>query len=109
VKTIEGDKKALEEKLKVLEVLKKNRTGPVKLMDELAQIIPTKVWLVDLAEDAGAIALKGRAASHEDVAIFLKKLKGSKHFKDIQLKKAMATASGVVDFDIMGKADYQAG
>src|SRR6516164_8364546 len=36
VKSIKEDKKALEDKLKILDTLKKGRTGPVKVMDELA-------------------------------------------------------------------------
>src|SRR5579864_8542111 len=43
VKSIKEDKKALEDKLKILDTLKKGRTGPVKVMDELATIIPQKV------------------------------------------------------------------
>jgi len=40
VKSIKEDKKALEDKLKILDTLKKGRTGPVKVMDELATLIP---------------------------------------------------------------------
>src|SRR3954462_14751518 len=53
VKSIKDDKKALEDKLKILDTLKKGRTGPVKVMDELATIIPQKVWLVDYLEKDG--------------------------------------------------------
>src|SRR3954468_11159793 len=53
VKSIKEDKKALEDKLKILDTLKKGRTGPVKVMDELATIIPPKVWLADYSETGG--------------------------------------------------------
>src|ERR1700730_12728238 len=38
VKSIKEDKKALEDKLKILDTLKKGRTGPVKVLDELASV-----------------------------------------------------------------------
>src|SRR5947199_7853501 len=66
VKSIKEDKKALEDKLKILDTLKKGRTGPVKVLDELATIIPAKVWITDYQEAGGAVTMTGRASSYED-------------------------------------------
>src|SRR5712675_1708374 len=83
VKSIKEDKKALEDKLKILDSLKKGRTGPVRVMDDLATIIPAKVWIVDYAEAGGAVTMTGRASSYEDLSAFSKKLKESKHFSNV--------------------------
>jgi type IV pilus assembly protein PilN len=98
--------KALKEKLDVLETLKKGRSGPVKVMDELAMLIPAKVWIAEYAEANGDLTLKGQAVAYEDLSAFSKKLKGSKHFRDIVIKRAMQGASGTVDWEIGCKADY---
>src|SRR5947209_15582504 len=66
VKSIKDDKKALEDKLKILDTLKKGRTGPVKVMDELATIIPQKVWLADYTEQNSAVTMTGSAGAYED-------------------------------------------
>src|SRR5439155_848311 len=66
VKSIKDDKKALEDKLKILDTLKKGRTGPVKVMDELATVIPQRVWLTDYAEQGGNVTMTGQAAAYED-------------------------------------------
>ena len=108
VKSIKEDKKALEDKLKILDSLKKGRTGPVKVMDELATIIPQKVWLQDYAETAGGVSMKGQAVSYEDLSAFSKRLKASKHFHDIVIKRATQKADGTVDWDITCTADYSA-
>src|SRR3989454_10273146 len=50
VKSIKDDKKALEDKLKILDTLKKGRTGPVKVLDELASVVPQKVWILQFSE-----------------------------------------------------------
>jgi Tfp pilus assembly protein PilN len=90
----------------VLETLKKGRAGPVKLMDELAMIIPTKVWILDFGETNGDLTLRGQAVAYEDLSTFSKKLKGSKHFKDIVIRRASQSANGTVDWEIFCKANY---
>jgi type IV pilus assembly protein PilN len=108
VKSIKEDKKALEDKLKILDSLKKGRTGPVRVMDDLATIIPPKVWILDYAETAGAVTMQGRASSYEDLSAFSKKLKESKHFSNVTIKSARQVADGTVDWNISCNADYSA-
>lgn len=108
VKSIKEDKKALEDKLKILDNLKKGRTGPVKVMDELATIIPQKVWLVDYTEQNGAVTMVGQAAGYEDLSAFSKKLKASVHFTNITIKTARQKPDGTVDWTILCTASYSA-
>src|SRR5437879_13243712 len=88
VKSITQDKKALEDKLKILDTLKKGSTGPVKVMDELATIIPQKVWILSYSEQGGGVQMNGEAASYEDLSAFSKKLKDSTHFSNSTIKSA---------------------
>jgi type IV pilus assembly protein PilN len=108
VKSIKDDKKALEDKLKILDTLKKGRTGPVKVMDELATVIPQRVWIIDYAETGGGVTMQGRSAAYEDLSAFSKRLKGSQHFRDIVIRRASQRADGLVDWTITCSADYSA-
>lgn len=108
VKSIKDDKKALEDKLKILDTLKKGRTGPVKVMDELATIIPQRVWLVEYTEAGGGVTMIGQASSYEDLSTFSKKLKGSVHFTNITIKTARQRADGTVEWTITCNASYSA-
>ena len=108
VKSIKDDKKALEDKLKILDTLKKGRTGPVKVMDELATLIPQKVWLHEYTEQAGGVTMVGAAATYEDLSTFSKKLKASRHFTNINIKTARQKQDGTVDWTVTCNADYQA-
>ena len=108
VKSIKDDKKALEDKLKILDTLKKGRTGPVKVLDELATIIPQKVWMTDYTEQSNNVTLVGQAASYEDLSAFSKKLKGSTHFTNINIKTARQKQDGVVEWTITCTASYSA-
>jgi len=109
VKTITQDKKALEDKLKVLDTLKKGRTGPVKVLDEMSAVIPARVWVGDFDEKAGQATIRGFAVAYEDLSLFVQKLKTSKFFSDVSIKKAsQKTDSGSVDWEITCRVNYSA-
>jgi type IV pilus assembly protein PilN len=74
VNNINKRKKEVEDKLKVLSDLRKGRSGPVRLLDALSTAIPKKVWLTDFDEKSNAVKITGMAASHEDVAEFMRSL-----------------------------------
>src|SRR3977135_1373095 len=65
VKSIKEDKKALEDKLRILDTLKKGRTGPVKVLDELSSVVPQKVWILEFSEQNGGGLITGQAANHQ--------------------------------------------
>jgi type IV pilus assembly protein PilN len=109
VKTITSDKKALEDKLKVLDTLKKGRTGPVKVLDELSSVIPARVWILEYTEQAGAVTMRGNAVAYEDLSAFTQKLKASKYFQNVTIKKASQKPDGgSVDWEITCAANYSA-
>ena len=109
VKSIKDDKKALEDKLKILDTLKKGRTGPVKVMDELATVIPNRVWLTDYTEQGGNLLMHGSAVNYEDLSSFAQKLKTSKYFSNVTIKKApQKNESGTVEWEIACIANYSA-
>ncbi|HYR19127.1 MAG TPA: PilN domain-containing protein [Myxococcales bacterium] len=109
VKSITQDKKALEDKLKILDALKKGRTGPVKVMDELATIIPSKAWITEYSEQNGNVVMRGLAVTYEDLSSFAQKLKTSKYFANVTIKKAsQKNQSGSVEWEINCNANYSA-
>lgn len=114
VKDIEKRQKELEKKLEVIEDLRKKRTGPVKMMGNLATLIPKEVWLSSMAEKAGGVTMQGQALSHEHLAIFISALQASSSFQNLRLVEAnlIKSPSGegeVVGFKLVGQADYSAG
>ena len=75
----------LRGKLNVLEQLKEAKTGPVHLIDDLSQVIPSKVWLTSFKESKGSITLAGIGLSEESVVKFLRDLEKSKYYKNVEL------------------------
>jgi len=74
VNNINARKKDVQGKLAILADLRKQRTGPVRMLDALSTAIPKKVWLVGFQETSNVVKMTGRAASHEDVAEFMRSL-----------------------------------
>ena len=97
VNQYKGAKAKLEEKIGVIELLKKAKTGPVRVLDELSLRIPKKVWLRSLTEKSRKITVEGLAESHDDVATFLKELQNSPYFTAVELqfsRKVQAASIG---------------
>lgn len=108
VNEIAKQKKALEEKLAVLEKLRKGRSGPVKMLDELATLMPEKVWVTAIEEKGGAMVIKGGAMTNEDLADLMKALKKSPFFSEPSLKKSVQSrkTGAQVDFELACKINY---
>lgn len=67
-------KKEVQDKLAILDKLRKQRAGPVRMLDALASAIPKKIVIEAFAEVASAARLSGTGESHEDVSEFMKGL-----------------------------------
>lgn len=108
VKNIKKEKAEMEQKLGVLKKLRDGRTGPVRVLDELTAILPQRVWLMNMEEGGGNVSFAGIGSSHEEVANFLKKLKGSKFFMNPVLKTTKQVGENRVDFQITCHVKYSA-
>lgn len=97
-------KAQLEKKIDVIEGLDRARSGPVRVMDELAQRTPDRLWLTKMSTKAGTISLKGESLDNEVVALFLRSLGESEYFANVDLggTKLKTDKKGlkVVTFDI---------
>lgn len=72
----------LEEQLGVIRALEKGRTGPVRMMEELTDLVPRKLWITSFKESRKSVQLDGMAESGMVIADFLDSLKGSRFFQN---------------------------
>ena len=83
-------KRRIEEtqaKLGVIRELEKNKTGPVRLLDEVATAVPKdRLWLTSLGEKGGVLALAGTAMDNDTVALFMTNLEKSEQITSVDLK-----------------------
>ncbi len=85
INTIQEKKVDLKKKLEIIEMLKKQKIGPVRILDELSTIIPKRVWLASLMENGNQLQMSGRATDHKEVAVFMKNLENSPFFSNVSL------------------------
>jgi type IV pilus assembly protein PilN len=109
VRDIKDQQAQLREKLAVLGQLKAGRSGPVRMLDELATLIPKRLWLQRLEAKGESVSFVGVATSIDDVSEFMIALKGSRHFRDVELGKTVSKDDKglrLVDFVLSTKVVY---
>jgi type IV pilus assembly protein PilN len=78
----------VELKLDTIRDLEKGKTGPVKLLDDIAMSVPRdKLWLISLKESEGILTLEGTAMDNETVADFMDRLGSTESMKSVELVK----------------------
>jgi type IV pilus assembly protein PilN len=82
VKGYEDKKRSLEAKIALINGLKTNQKGPVRLMDEVSKALPDLVWLTDMQVAGDQLTLKGKTLSPNAVATYLENLKKSPYFAE---------------------------
>jgi type IV pilus assembly protein PilN len=99
----------VEVKLKTIKRLEKGKTGPVKLLDDIAMSVPKdKLWLTTLKENKGTLILDGTAMDNETVADFMDRLQNTKSINSVQLvrtrqKKIPGFDLSLKDFSLNSK------
>ena len=80
-------KEQLQLKLDVIDGLDRARSGPVKLLDELATRTPERLWLTVLSTQGRNVTLEGESLDTGIVADFLRGLNESPYFGNVDLNK----------------------
>jgi len=86
IKALEKTKADIDVKLGKINELKKIKTGPVRLLDDIATSVPKdKLWLTALKENKGMLVLEGTAMDNETVADFMNRLKDTQSVRAVEL------------------------
>ncbi|MDD5434145.1 MAG: PilN domain-containing protein [Nitrospira sp.] len=88
VENFEKDKKSYEEKIGIIEKLKKTQKGPVHILDEISRLLPDRVWIISLKEGDGIINLTGAGMTNDDIVKYVNNVKASYIFKNVQLTES---------------------
>jgi len=82
VKDFEAKKVKLQKKVDLINQLKQNQRGPVRLMDEISKALPDLVWLERMDYRGTSITMDGKAFNPPAVANFLENLKRVPAFQE---------------------------
>ena len=88
IEELKASEIVFQKKIDVIKKLEQRKTGPVKMLDEIASIIPEKMWLNELKNQRSLLSLDGVAIDNETIALFMTSLENSDQFNNVELKVA---------------------
>jgi type IV pilus assembly protein PilN len=86
------DKKELELKLGVISILEENRITPVKILDELASLVPANdIWLTRISQKGDKLDIDGVGRNNIVVADFMKVIENFSPVQSVDLISSKKT------------------
>ncbi len=85
VNKFKAEKEDLQRRLNIIYTLQRAKTGPVRVLDELAKTLPGKLWLVSLREKDGKMEIKGVATDNPTIAQFMTALEKTGVISTVEL------------------------
>ena len=109
VQEFEQRKAQLQQRVVLIEQLRKSQTGPVHMLDQISRSLPPSLWLTALKQDDTAITIDGRCTTLTALSDFVANLESTGYFKksveiiSSQLEpKLVAGSPEVVKFSVKG-------
>jgi len=87
VQELEAKRDQLRHKISVINNLKQNQRGPVRIMDEVSRALPDLVWLTRMTMKGNSLTVSGVAMDETAVANYISNLDSSPFFQEPTLKR----------------------
>lgn len=91
VENFENLNKSIQQKKNLIEQLRKNQSIPVKLLDEISNLLPKGVWLQTITVSGESIDVEGYAFTNSEIVSYVDNIKTSKLFFDIYLQESKSS------------------
>ncbi len=90
VEAFEVQKRLLQQRIDVIETLRRNQAGPVQLLDSLGGTVNRTelLWLTQVKQTGNQLTIEGMAGSNLAVANFITNLKRSGYFQNVEIKES---------------------
>ena len=86
----EQERRLLEQRIKIIEVLQAGRVGPTEFMNALGNVVEkttSDLYLSSVTSQGDRVVIHGQAGSPNSVATLLTSMKISGYFNDVQLRQ----------------------
>jgi Tfp pilus assembly protein PilN len=97
VEDFQRRKENLTKRIELINNLKKNQKGPVRVMDRISQDLPDLVWIDKMVLTGANIAVEGRGLNPNAVATFVENIKADPMFDEPEVsqitQEVVATAA----------------
>ena len=75
-------KDSLQQRIDLINQLKQNQKGPVRIMDQISRDLPDLVWLDSMDISGGRVSLNGRGLNPNAIALFIENIKRDPYFEE---------------------------
>jgi type IV pilus assembly protein PilN len=111
VQQFEQRKAQLQQRVVLIEQLRKGQTGPVHMLDQVSRALPQMLWLTELKQNGAEVQIEGKSTTLTGLSEFVSNLEASGYFKrsieivDTKTEQVTKPASELIRFTI--KATFQ--
>ena len=81
VQQFEQQKAQLQQRVVLIEQLRKTKTGPVHMLDQISLALPPMLWLTELKQTDNVVVIDGRCLAVTSLTDFVSNLEASGYFK----------------------------
>lgn len=81
VQKFETRKAQLQQRVTLIEQLRRGQSGPVHVIDEISRAVPEQLWFTELVQKADELTITGMTTSLTGVSDFVSNLENSNWFK----------------------------
>lgn len=107
VRKFEASKAALQQRVSLIEQLRRGQSGAVHVIDEISKAVPEYLWLTEVVQKGEDLTVAGMTTSHTGVSDFMGNLASSPWFKGVDLIDSVEDTTQktavVVKFSIKAK------
>lgn len=75
-------KDSLQQRIDLINQLKQNQKGPVRIMDQISRDLPDLVWLDTMDIGGGKVTIGGRGLNPNAIALFIENIKNDPYFEE---------------------------
>lgn len=95
-------KESLQKRIDLINQLKQNQRGPVKIMDRISQDLPDLVWLDRMTMSGGQVTVVGRGLNPNAIANFVDNIKNDPLFEEPEVSAVnqVSATPPVYNFDM---------
>jgi Tfp pilus assembly protein PilN len=100
------DKEALERRVSAIEIVARQQTRPVYLLDAVLDQLPKDLWLTRMEEKGTHLKFAGNTYSATSLSDFMSNLKASGKFKDVDIvdaKQDLTKSPRVIAFEVVAR------
>ena len=109
VAQFEARRAQLQQRVTLIEELRKGQTGPVHLLDQISRALPEAMWLISLRQVGQEITIEGQCTSLNSLSDFVSGLEASNLFErpvdiiDSRVEPATAASPELIRFSVRAR------